>query len=199
MEKNIDIRMVENNRANANKFGNIFGSAVFTPSKEMCITDYNKRKQEMTDHDIFVTRNIERYKINAINVVGVNYGHDLEGETNITVTGIDAAGKEVDIPCSLRDPNFISKPTPDNIRKDITSNEGPKGFYTNVREVVKQLNSLNDKNIIRLENLKRDIEAWIEMLKTSNTDNIRKQDDFYNSLDGKSESGSVRVHMTIED
>lgn len=195
MEKEVNIRVFEENRANITKFGNAFGTGVFAPSREAVITDFNERKSSMTELDLFINRNIFRYKMAIVNIKGINYTQDVDGEPCVMVTGIDQAGKEISIPCSIKDSKFTKEATADNLRDAITN--GKPAYFSSGRKIKEEINKVNQKEVGRIEDLIRELEAIKNNLKLTIDNNNAKVDRYYKELDKKSD-GDMHIRMTIE-
>lgn len=195
--ENINIRVIEQNRAQINKFGTVFGTGVFTPRKEQVITDFNSRKQNMTAHDLFITRNIHRFKIGVVNITGVNYAKDADGEDIVRISGVDPLGKEVTINCEVTKPTFTQEPTTDSLREAFES--GKTAFFKSGRKMKDEINSLNNKELARINALIEELEAARETVKSTIDANNQKVDEYYNQLDKKSGNTSVHLRMTVEE
>lgn len=195
MNNNIDIRMVEKNRANINKFGNAFGTGVFMPSREDVILNYNERKSNLSKFDLFVTRQINRYKLSLANITGINIETDAEGESIVMVSGIDATGKTINIPCSVDDPYFTKKPTVENLREAFENNK--PAFFSSPRVLKDLINEINLKEKKRVDDLIKELQSISDNLGTTISDNSCKVDDYFKQLDAKTET-NLHMHMTIE-
>lgn len=192
--ENVNIRVMEQNRAQVNSFGRVFGTGVFTPKKEGVITDFNARKQNMSQFDLFVTRNINRYKLGLINITGVNYAKDAEGEDCVIISGIDASGNDVKIPCNIANSTFTKEPTSETLREALES--GKPVFFKNARALKGQINDLNNKELDRVTKLIAELEGMRDNLKATIKSNDEKVDEYYDQLDKK--GGDVSIHMHAE-
>lgn len=194
--ENVNIRVMEQNRAQINKFGTVFGTGVFTPKKEGVITDFNSRKQNLSAFDLFLTRNINRFKLGIVNITGINYEKDAEGEDAVIVKGIDPSGNEVTIPCTVTNPTFTKEPTSATLREALES--GKQAFFKSGRKMKEEINALNNKELERVNKLIAELEGVRDMLKTTIRSNDEKVDEYYNQLDKKSEA-NVHIHMEVTD
>lgn len=196
--ENVNVRVIEQKRAQINKFGTVFGTGVFTPKKEGVVTDFNARKQNLGTHDLFITRNLNRYKVNIVNITGINYAKDAEGEDIVRISGVDSAGKEISpIDCEINNSQFTKDPTTDNLRDALDS--GKPAFFKSGRKMKDEVNSLNYKELDRVNKLIAELEAARDAIKTTIKINDEKVDDYYKQLDGKT-SGDLNyhIHATVE-
>lgn len=194
--ENVNIRVMEQHRAQISGFGKVFGTGVFTPKKEGVITDFNARKQNMSQFDLFVTRNVNRYKLGLINITGVNYTKDVEGEDCVMISGIDYSGNEVKIPCEISEPTFTKEVSVETIRESLETNKPV--LFKNARALKGQINDLNNKELDRVNKLIAELEGVRNMLKETIKSNDEKVDEYYNQLDKKSGDVSIHMHAEIE-
>ena len=196
--ENVNVRVIEQKRAQINKFGTVFGTGVFTPKKEGVVTDFNARKQNLGTHDLFITRNLNRYKVNIVNITGINYAKDAEGEDIVRISGVDSAGKEISpIDCEISNSQFTKDPTTDNLRDALDS--GKPAFFTSGRKMKDEVNGLNYKELDRVNKLIAELEAARDTIKTTIKLNDEKVDDYYKQLDGKTSSDvNYHIHATVE-
>jgi len=196
--ENVNVRVIEQKRAQINKFGTVFGTGVFTPKKEGVVTDFNARKQNLGTHDLFITRNLNRYKVNIVNITGINYAKDAEGEDIVRISGVDSAGKEISpIDCEISNSQFTKDPTTDNLRDALDS--GKPAFFKSGRKMKDEVNGLNYKELDRVNKLIAELEAARDTIKTTIKLNDEKVDDYYKQLDGKTSSDvNYHIHATVE-
>lgn len=196
--ENVNVRVIEQKRAQINKFGTVFGTGVFTPKKEGVVTDFNARKQNLGTHDLFITRNLNRYKVNIVNITGINYAKDAEGEDIVRISGVDSAGKEINpIDCEISNSQFTKDPTTDNLRDALDS--GKPAFFKSGRKMKDEVNGLNYKELDRVNKLIAELEAARDTIKTTIKLNDEKVDDYYKQLDGKTSSDvNYHIHATVE-
>ena len=196
--ENVNARVIEQKRAQINKFGTVFGTGVFTPKKEGVVTDFNARKQNLGTHDLFITRNLNRYKVNIVNITGINYAKDAEGEDIVRISGVDSAGKEISpIDCEISNSQFTKDPTTDNLRDALDS--GKPAFFKSGRKMKDEVNGLNYKELDRVNKLIAELEAARDTIKTTIKLNDEKVDDYYKQLDGKTSSDvNYHIHATVE-
>lgn len=196
--ENVNVRVIEQKRAQINKFGTVFGTGVFTPKKEGVITDFNARKQNLGTHDLFINRNLNRYKVNVVNITGINYAKDAEGEDIVRISGVDSAGREISpIDCEISNSQFTKDPTTDNLRDALDS--GKPAFFKSGRKMKDEVNSLNYKELDRVNKLIAELEAARDAIKTTIKLNDEKVDDYYKQLDGKtSDDVNYHIHATVE-
>ena len=196
--ENVNVRVIEQKRAQINKFGTVFGTGVFTPKKEGVVTDFNARKQNLGTHDLFITRNLNRYKVNIVNITGINYAKDAEGEDIVRISGVDSAGKEISpIDCEISNSQFTKDPTTDNLRDALDS--GKPAFFKSGRKMKDEVNGLNYKELDRVNKLIAELEAARDTIKTTIKLNDEKADDYYKQLDGKTSSDvNYHIHATVE-
>lgn len=195
--ENVNIRVIEKNRSQITKFGTVFGTGVFTPKKEGIITDFNARKQNMSPFDIMLTRNVNRFKLGVVNITGVNYGKDAEGEDSVIVTGVDPAGNEVKIPCAVSNPKFTVEPNANTIREALETNK--PAFFKSGRKMKDEINALNNKELDRVNKLIAELEGVRDMLKSTIKSNDEKVDEYYNQLDKKDVDANIHIRMDITD
>lgn len=196
--ENVNVRVIEQKRAQINKFGTVFGTGVFTPKKEGVVTDFNARKQNLGTHDLFITRNLNRYKVNIVNITGINYAKDAEGEDIVRISGVDSAGKEISpIDCEISNSQFTKDPTTDNLRDALDS--GKPAFFKSGRKMKDEVNGLNYKELDRVNKLIAELEAARDTIKTTIKLNDEKVDDYYKQLDGKTSADvNYHIHATVE-
>lgn len=195
--ENVNIRVIEQNRSQINKFGTVFGTGVFTPSKEGVILDFNSRRQNMSSHDLFVTRNINRFKLGIVNITGINYAQDADGEDIVKISGVDPSGKEVTINCEVTNPTFTKEPTTESLREALES--GKTAFFKSGRKMKDEINGLNYKELERVTKLIAELTSIQDNLKATIKSNDEKVDTYYNQLDNKDKTENVHIHMTVEE
>lgn len=196
MENNVNIRVMEQNRAQVNSFGRVFGTGVFTPKKEGVITDFNARKQNMSNFDLFINRNVNRYKLGIVNITGINYAKDAEGEDCVMITGVDPTGKEVKIPCEISNSSFTKEPTTETLREALES--GKPAFFKSGRVMKNEINTLNNKELDRVNKLIAELEGVRDAIKSTIKSNDEKVDEYYAQLDKKGGDTTIHMHMEVE-
>lgn len=192
MEKNVNVRVIEENRAEISKFGTMFAKGVFTPSKENAILDFGSRLQQASENNgLFLNRNVTRHKVDVVNIIGLNYEKDIDGEDSVIVTGVDAAGKVIKVPCQASSSKFTKDATDDALR-DALESKTP-AFFNSGKKVKDAINRINAKELSKIEALITELEGLRSLLKRTMADNEAKIDAYYKQLDSK--DVEVRVHV----
>lgn len=193
MENNVNVRVIEENRAEISKFGTMFAKGVFTPSKENVILDFGSRSQQAAENNgLFLNRNIVRHKVDVVNIIGLNYEKDIDGEDSVIVTGIDASGKTIKVPCQASSSKFTKDATEDALR-DALSVKTPT-FFNSGKKVKEAVNRINNKELAKIEALISELEDIRANIKRTITDNEVKIDAYYKQLDNK--DVEINVHVT---
>lgn len=192
----INISVVEQNRSNMQEFGNLFGKCIFRAAKTPVIIDFNQ-KLEMAKNskDLFLNRNIDRYKVQAINISSLNLGKGIDGEHEIIINEgkVDENGESIEIRCPLSNSKFTKEVTVDNISESLTKDSSTHVYFSNANKLTDYLNQSNYKEKARVDKLCEELKKISEMLEKTSDNNEAFTKAYYNQLDGK--KTEVRLHV----
>lgn len=192
----INISVVEQNRSNMQEFGNLFGKCIFRAAKTPVIIDFNQ-KLEMAKNskDLFLNRNIDRYKVQAINISSLNLGKGIDGEHEIIINEgkVDENGESIEIRCPLSNSKFTKEVTVDNISESLTKDSSTHVYFSNANKLTDYLNQSNYKEKARVDKLCEELKKISEMLEKTSDNNEAFTKAYYNQLDGK--KTEVRLHI----
>lgn len=192
----INISVVEQNRSNMQEFGNLFGKCIFRAAKTPVIIDFNQ-KLEMAKNskDLFLNRNIDRYKVQAINISSLNLGKGIDGEHEIIINEgkVDENGESIEIRCPLSNSKFTKEVTVDNISESLTKDSSTHVYFSNANKLTDYLNQSNYKEKARVDKLCEELKKISEMLEKTSDNNEAFTKAYYNQLDSK--KTEVRLHV----
>lgn len=202
MAKAINISIVEENRPSLTSFGPLFGKRIFSAVKIPVFTDFNSRTEAAQHNNgIFVTRNPNRYKVQAIDITSLILEKGLEDEYEIVINkdGTDDAGNSVEVRCPLSDSHFTKEVTTENLIAALNKENGGanKIFFSSGKKLAEQLNQQNAKEAAKLDALIADLTKARGMMVTTSDKNSAYAESYYRQLDGK--KADVDVHIDIED
>lgn len=194
----INIQVVEENRGSMIDFGKIYGKRVFMPTKAPLIIDFNKKSDEVSHNNgLFVNRNIDRYKVEAVDIAGIDLEKGLDGTPEIVLNKgkINEAGESIEIRCSLDDPKFTREVNVENVTKALAKNSscGLRMFFSSGRKLAETMNAENVKELTRINNLIEDLKKMAGSLEATIEKNTAYAEAYYHQLDGK--DTTVRVHI----
>lgn len=196
MNKQINVRVVEDNRASLVEFGKIYGKRIFKASKVPVMTDFNRQQREAEENaGITLSRSPYRYKMEAIDITSIKIGQGVDGATVVILNeGLeDAAGNSTEVRCPIENSKFATKVTEDAVREAIDKHNNDMLFMSG-RELASKLSPANMGEIARLKKLIADAESMIKIIESTNDKNVNDTDEYYKQLDGK-----VRVQVTVAD
>lgn len=192
----INISVVEQNRSNMQEFGNLFGKCIFRAAKTPVIIDFNQ-KLEMAKNskDLFLNRNIDRYKVQAINISSLNLGKGIDGEHEIIINEgqVDENGESIEIRCPLSNSKFTKEVTVDNISESLTKDSSTHVYFSNANKLTNYLNQSNYKEKARVDKLLEELKKISEMLEKTSDNNEAFTKAYYSQLDDK--KTEVRIHV----
>lgn len=198
----INIQVVEENRPNLASFGNIYGRRIFKAVKTPIITDFQSRT-ENANHTkgIFVTRNINRYKVVAIDITSIALKKGIDDDYEIVINEglVDETGADIEVRCPITKSDFTEDVTTENLVKALSkdSSAGSNVFFSSGKKLAKFLNAENDKENAKVCDLIDELKKISQMLEVTSEKNTAYADSYYRQLDGK--SASTKVNITIED
>lgn len=195
METIVNVNVVEQNRADLSKFGNVFAKGVFTPCKENVITDFNSRLQQAHENNgLFLSRNVQRFKAGIVNIMSLSIETDIDGESVVVIN----KGLKDEFRCPVNNPRFTKDATDEALRESLNSSESNKSYFANGKKVKDAVNRLNTKELEKVESLISELEKIRTNIKTTIANNDAKIDNYYKQLDNKG-GVDVDVHVSVED
>lgn len=203
MANKINVNIVEENRPSLTSFGPLFGKRIFSAVKIPVFTDFNKRSEDAQHNNgIFITRNVNRYKVQAIDITSLVMEKGLEDEYEIVINKdlIDEHGNSLEVRCPLTNSHFTKEVTIDNLaaalNKDASS--GGKVFFSSGKKLAEHLNQQNAKELNKLNDLINDLKKANNMIEVTSEKNSAYAEAYYRQLDGK-KSTDINVHVSIDD
>lgn len=198
--KTISISVVEANRPSLTQFGGLFGKRIFKAAKTACITDFaSQLEQANNNRGLFVNRNINRYRVVAIDITKIELSKGIEeNEYEVVINRdlVDASGASIEVRCPIDDSHFTKKVTEEvlveALKHDKTSSDV---FFSSGKELARFMNAENAKEAARVNKLRADLEKIAQMLDRTSEKNTDYTESYYNQLDGK---GKVSAHVHIE-
>lgn len=199
--KTISISVVEANRPNLTNFGGLFGKRIFKAAKTECITDFaSKSEKAASDRSLFINRNINRYRVLAIDITKIELSKGIEeGEYEVVINRdlVDAAGESIEVRCPIDNSHFTKKVTEEALVEALKRDKSNNGvFFSSGKELARFLNAENAKEAARVNKLSEDLEKIAQMLDRTSEKNIDYTESYYNQLDGKTK---VNVNVHVED
>ena len=191
MENIVNVNVIEQNRADLSKFGQVFAKGVFTPNKENVIIDFNARHQQALENNgLFLSRNVQRFKASIVNIMSLAIETDIDGESVVVIN----KGTKDEFRCPVNNPRFTKDATDDALRESLSASEGNKSYFANGKKVKEAVNRLNVKELEKVENLISELEKIRTNLRTTIANNDAKIDNYYKQLDNK---GGVEVSVDV--
>lgn len=198
----INIQVVEENRPNLAAFGNVYGRRIFKASKTPVITDFQSRTDQANHaKGLFVSRNINRYKVVAIDITAIALKKGLDDDWEVVINEglIDETGADIEVRCPITKSDFTEDVTTDNLVKALSkdANVGTNVFFSSGKKLAKFLNAENDKENTKVLALVDELKKISSMLETTSEKNTSYADSYYRQLDGKGDK--INLHVNIED
>ena len=197
----INIQLVEENRPSLTTFGPLFGKRIFKAAKEAVITDFNQ-KLEQANHTkgLFLNRNINRYKVQAIDITSLDFEKGIDDEPEIVINKdkVDEAGDSIEIRCSLNNEKFTKDVTVENLTDALTK-EGGAGrnvYFASGKKLATFLNQENFKEQSKIEDLIADLKKMAAMIETTSDKNTAYAESYYRQLDGKKD---INIHVNVNE
>ena len=202
MAKAININIVEENRPSLTSFGPLFGKRIFSAVKIPVFTDFNSRTEAAQHNNgVFITRNLNRYKVQAIDITSLILEKGLEDEFEIVINKdmTDDAGNSLEVRCPLTDSHFTKEVNTENLIAALNKENGSanKIFFSSGKKLAEQLNQQNAKEMAKLDGLIADLKKAYGMIETTSDKNSAYAEAYYRQLDGK--KTDVNVHVEIDD
>uniref|UniRef100_A0AAU8B8T2 Uncharacterized protein n=1 Tax=Dulem virus 42 TaxID=3145760 RepID=A0AAU8B8T2_9CAUD len=203
MAKAININIVEENRPSLTSFGPLFGKRIFSAVKVPIFTDFNSRTETANHNNgLFITRNVYRYKVQAIDITSMILEKGIEDEFEIVINKdmTDENGNSLEVRCPLADPHFTKEVNTENLIATLNQNGGScsKVFFSSGKKLTEHLNLQNAKERAKIDALKKDLEKACSMIDTTSDKNYASTEAYYRQLDGK-KPADVTVHVNIDD
>lgn len=195
----INIQLVEENRPSLTAFGPLFGKRIFKAAKEAVITDFNQ-KLEQANHNkgLFLNRNINRYKVQAIDITSLDFEKGLDDEPEIVINKdkVDDAGNSIEVRCSLNNEKFTKDVTVENLTEALTKDGGAgrNVFFSSGKKLAEFLNQQNFKEQSKIEDLIADLKKMAAMIETTSDKNTAYAESYYRQLDGKKD---INIHVNV--
>lgn len=195
----INIQLVEENRPSLTTFGPLFGKRIFKAAKEAVITDFNQ-KLEQANHNkgLFLNRNINRYKVQAIDITSLDFEKGIDDEPEIVINKdkVDDAGNSIEIRCSLNNEKFTKDVTVENLTEALTKDGGAgrNVFFSSGKKLAEFLNQQNFKEQSKIEDLIADLKKMAAMIETTSDKNTAYAESYYRQLDGKKD---INIHVNV--
>lgn len=202
MAKAINVNIVEENRPSLTSFGPLFGKRIFSAVKVPVFTDFNSRTEAAQHNNgVFITRNLFRYKVQAIDITSLILEKGLEDEYEIVINkdGTDDAGNSVEVRCPLSDSHFTKEVTTENLIAALNRENGGinKIFFSSGKKLAEQLNQQNSKEMAKLDALIADLKKAYGMIEITSDKNSAYAEAYYRQLDGK--KTEIDAHIEIDD
>ncbi len=192
----INISVVEQNRPVMQDFGQLYGKCIFRAVKTPVILDFNQKLEKANDNkDLFLNRNIDRYKVQAINITSLNLGKGIDGEHEIIINEgkVDENGNSIEIRCPLSNSKFTKEVTVDNISDSLTKGSSTHVYFSNANKLTDYLNQSNYKEKARVDKLIEDLKKISEAIEKTSENNEAYTKAYYNQLDNK--KTDIRIHV----
>lgn len=195
----INIQLVEENRPSLTTFGPLFGKRIFKAAKESVITDFNQ-KLEQANHNkgLFLNRNINRYKVQAIDITSLDFEKGIDDEPEIVINKdkVDDAGNSIEIRCSLNNEKFTKDVTVENLTEALTKDGGAgrNVYFSSGKKLAEFLNQQNFKEQSKIEDLIADLKKMAAMIETTSDKNTAYAESYYRQLDGKKD---INIHVNV--
>lgn len=195
----INIQLVEENRPSLTAFGPLFGKRIFKAAKEAVITDFNQ-KLEQANHNkgLFLNRNINRYKVQAIDITSLDFEKGIDDEPEIVINKdkVDDAGNSIEVRCSLNNEKFTKDVTVENLTEALTKDGGAgrNVFFSSGKKLAEFLNQQNFKEQSKIEDLIADLKKMAAMIETTSDKNTAYAESYYRQLDGKKD---INIHVNV--
>lgn len=195
----INIQLVEENRPSLTAFGSLFGKRIFKAAKEAVITDFNQ-KLEQANHNkgLFLNRNINRYKVQAIDITSLDFEKGIDDEPEIVINKdkVDDAGNSIEVRCSLNNEKFTKDVTVENLTEALTKDGGAgrNVFFSSGKKLAEFLNQQNFKEQSKIEDLIADLKKMAAMIETTSDKNTAYAESYYRQLDGKK---NINIHVNV--
>jgi len=201
----INIQVVEENRPNLAAFGGLFGKRIFKAAKEVIITDYNQQKEHAEHNNgIFITRNVNRYKVLAIDITGITLERGLnpdEYEVVINKDQVDETGNSIEVRCPIANNKFTKDVTVDSLRdalmKDPTNTNNV--YFSSGKKLAEFLNQENAKEKAKIDELTENLKKMSMMIETTSEKNSAYADAYYRQLDRKGGDTTINIHVNAAD
>lgn len=197
--KTINLHVVEENRPNIANFGGLYGKRIFKVEKTPVVLDFASRFEAAKDNNgLFITRNIDRYRVIAIDITGLNLEKDIDGEHIIVINKDveDENGTSLEVRCSLANKKFTKDVTVEEVTAALNAGKNTSNiFFSNGKKLAEFMNRQNDKEAAKVAALREELAKIESVLTRTNEKNYTDTEAYYRQLDGKSGIDvSVRVH-----
>ena len=195
--KKINVQIVEENRPNLTAFGNLYGRRIFKASKNPVITDFASRAEQANHNkDLFLNRNINRYKVLAIDITSLALRKGIDGDYEIVINEglVDETGSDIEVRCPITKSDITTEVDVDNITKALNKDGNSNVFFSSGKKLAKFLNAENEKERARVEALRKELDQIAKMIETTEDRNIQGVEGYYRQLDGKKD---VNIHVTV--
>lgn len=197
----ININIVEENRPNLTAFGSLYGRRIFKAAKELVITDFASRSEKVNhEKGIFITRNVNRYKVLAIDITAIALRKGIEGDYEVVINEgqVDENGSDIEVRCPVSKSDFTQEVTVEALTKALSKDSANTDnvFFSSGKKLAKFLNAENAKEQARLDALRDELESIAKNISVTSEKNAAYAEAYYRQLDGKS---SINVHVNIED
>lgn len=197
--KKINVQIVEENRAVLADASKVYGKRIYKAVKNPVILDFASRA-EQANHtkDLFLNRNINRYKTVFIDItsIALRKGIDEDYEIVLNEGQIDEAGNDIEIRCPLTKAEFTTEVTVENLAEALNKNDSSNMFFSSGKKLAKFLNAENDKELLRIDSLLKELEQAKKTIVTTKENNINGAESYYRQLDGKKD---INIHVSVNE
>lgn len=181
----VNATVVAANRRALNNVGKSFGGQFFRANQE----DTNPRQAEdvinsenNNNLDLVLNRSPRRFKIVGTDIVAVEVGEDAQGASMVYINrgrkkqvGDKIFSQEAILPVT-GDMRLDSDASDDSVLAEALKGDKSK-IFADPDQLVEKLNTLNDNEVVRLDNIIQKLQGYRKMIidtKNSNIDKARK-------------------------
>ena len=195
----INVQIVEENRPNLTAFGNLYGRRILKAVKTPVIIDFASRLEQANHNkDLFLNRNINRYKVLGIDITALALRKGIDDDYEIVINEglVDEAGEDIEVRCPITKHDITTEVDVDNIAKALNKDGGNNIFFSSGKKLSKFLNAENAKERARVNALIDELQKIDKAIETTEERNTQSSENYYRQLDGKKE---VRVHVEVDE
>lgn len=195
----INVQIVEENRPNLTAFGNLYGRRIFKAVKTPVIIDFASRLEQANHNkDLFVNRNINRYKTLGIDITSLALRKGIDDDYEIVINEglVDEAGEDIEVRCPITKHDITADVDVENIAKALNKDGGNNIFFSSGKKLSKFLNAENAKERARVSALIDELQKVYKVIETTEERNTQNSESYYRQLDGKKE---VHVHVEVDE
>lgn len=194
----VNVRVVEENRPSIASFGGLYGHRIFCATKIATNLNFNEQSREARDNNGLTTnRTPYRYKVTAIDIVGLDLDKDIDGSNVIVINKgrVDAAGESIEVRCPIDNEKFTKDVTTDTVTEALNRSNGTKIYFANGKKLAEAIRPANMNEMNRIDNLIADLKKQRELIERTDEQNVSGVTAYYAQLDGKKPSVNVTVEV----